>query len=209
MPIHWKRQHPWKNFQVSQDLRGLAVALTATVHATSWSVFLFALVFINNCLILGVSCFQLRWTEPLSSAVITFTTSRSTTDSKSATRQSLPIAPQHIVSRLVMSWLLVSADLSQRQCASMSSARKCSVLKVTSRKPSFSSEEWAADILQGLPREAFDSLTEMSRFYPEITQCLRHEHYVSDIEWFHGRKSAWEWWLESYCWQRLMPQLAD
>ena len=122
-------------------------SLRPTVHTTSWSVFLFALVFINNCLILGVSCFQLRWTELLFSAVITSITLRSTTDLRSAIRLSLPTYPLHSVSSKVTSWLLVNADPSPRQCASTWSARKSSVLKVTSRKHSSSSEEWAADIL--------------------------------------------------------------
>merc|ERR1711920_133386 len=50
-----------------------------------------------------VLCFQLRCIELLLFVVISCTTLRSTTDLRSVTRLSPSIAPQHSVSRLVMS----------------------------------------------------------------------------------------------------------
>ena len=50
-----------EEFSSKQDLRGLSVASFEAYRAYNFVFyFLFALVFINNCLILGVSCFQLR-----------------------------------------------------------------------------------------------------------------------------------------------------
>ena len=118
----------------------------STEHACVF-FFLFP-VFINNYMWLGVSCLPPRWTERLLFVVITSTTSRSTTDSRSAIRQYPSTAHQHSVLRSVMSWLSVNADHSQRLFASMSSARKSNVLKVTSRRLSSSSEEWN-DVLLG------------------------------------------------------------
>ena len=89
---------------------------------------------------LGVLSSQLKCQEQSSSDAITFITSRSITDSRSAIRPSLPTAPQPSVSRSVMSWPSASAALFPRLCASTFSVKRSSASKVTSRRSSCFSE---------------------------------------------------------------------
>ena len=90
---------------------------------------------------IGVWLSPTRWSAPLWSVVTTCTTSRSTTDSRSATRRWLLTALPLSVSALVMSSLLASAVPSPRLSASTWSVRRSSASKATSGRLSSSSEE--------------------------------------------------------------------
>ena len=150
MPLHQWRLHPWQNLQVSFVIK-INSALACLLARKGWLLSLSSILFINNNLILmllllfwlGVLSSLLKWQEQLSSDAITFITSRSITDSRSAIRLSPATAPQPSVSRPVMSWPSASAALFPRLSASTFSVKRSSASKVTSRRSSFSSEcDW-------------------------------------------------------------------
>lgn len=150
VPLHQRRFHPWKNLQVSCKSRDRDASW---LHFLFYSFSYYLLIIISSMLM----ALLLFWLGALSSIpkcrgrslsdAITCTISRSTTGSRSAIRLCQCTARPPSVSRPVMSWLSASAVPSPRPSASMSSARRSSTSRVTSRRFSFSSEWLHRDLL--------------------------------------------------------------